>query len=91
MYDRWLANPDTITVLQDRLDALDTWCRWATGHQLTASQIEKMNTALFVASDSIGEFFTLRSALFNDPNTATIVHRTNHGIERSHGPELSMD
>ncbi len=91
MYDQWFANPDTLTALQDRVDALDTWRQWATGHQLTASKIEKMNTSLFVASDSIGEFFALRSALFNDPNTAAIVHHVEHRIERSHRPELSID
>ncbi len=91
MCDRWLNNPDTITVLQQRVDVLDTWRRWATGHQLTASQIEKMNADLFVSNDSIIEFFALRSALFNDPNTAAIIHRTRHGLERTHGPELSID
>ncbi len=91
IYDRWLANPDTIGALQDRLDALDTWRRWAAGHQLTKNQIEKMNASLYIANDSINEYFTLRTALFNDPNTAAIIRHVGRDIERSRGPELSID
>ncbi len=91
IYDRWLANPDTITALQDRVDALDTWRQWATGHQLTTNQIEKMNAGLYIANDSINEFFTLRAALFNDPTTAAVIRQADRGIERSRGPELSID
>ena len=50
-----------------------------------------MNTALYVANDSINEYFALRSALFDDPATAAIVRRHDRGIERSRRPELSID
>ena len=50
-----------------------------------------MNARLFVANDTIREYFALRTALFDDPTTATIVRRVDRAIERSHGPELSID
>ncbi len=50
-----------------------------------------MNTGLFVANDSIHEFFALRRTLFDDPNTAAIIHHVERGLERSPGPELSID
>jgi conjugative relaxase-like TrwC/TraI family protein len=91
MYSQWLADPETITTLQERLESLDTWRHWATGHQLTPSQVNEMNIGLYVANDSNPEYFALRRALFDDPNTAAIVHRHDRGIERSRGPELSID
>ena len=91
LYGHWRVNPDTIGILQDRVDAVDTWRQWAHGHQLTPERIKEMNAHLFVAHDSIPEFLTLRTALFNDPNTATIVRRVDRGVERSRGPELSID
>jgi hypothetical protein len=47
-----------------------------------------MNSRLFVANDTIPEYLALRTSLFHDPTTAAIVRR---GIERSPGPELSID
>ena len=50
-----------------------------------------MNAGLFV-NDSIHEFFALRGTLFDDPNTAAIIHHLERGLgERSPGPELSID
>ena len=91
MYGQWRDNLETIGILQDRVDALDTWRRWANGHQLTPNRIKEMNTRLFVANDTIPEYLALRTALFHDPTTAPIVRRVDRGIERSHGPELSID
>ena len=91
MYAPLFADPERITALQDRIDALDTWRQWANGHQLTPTRVQEMNNGLFVANDSISELFTLRRALFDDTNTATIIHRANRAIERSRGPELSID
>lgn len=91
MYGRWLADPETIGILQERIDALDTWRHWANGHELTPSQVHEMATRLYVANDSNHDFFALRTALFDDPITAPIVRRVDDGIERSRGPELSID
>ena len=91
MYGRSHTDPETINILQHRVDALDTWRQWATGHQLTPNRIKEMNTRLFVANNSIPEYFALRTALFDDPTTAAIVRRVDRGIERSRGPELSID
>jgi len=91
MYGHWRDNPDTIGILEDRVEALDTWRQWANGHQLTPNRIREMNTRLFVANDAIPEYVALRAALFHDPTTAAIVRRVDRGIERSRGPELSID
>lgn len=91
MYGQWRANPDTIGNLQDRVDALDTWRQWADGHQHTPNRIKEINTHLFVANDTIPEYLALRAALFHDPTTAAIVRRVDRGVERSRGPELSID
>ena len=91
MYAHWRDNLETIGILQDRVDALDTWRQWANGHQLTPDRIKEMNARLFVANDTIPEYLTLRTALFHDPTTTTIVRRVDRGIERSRGPELSID
>ena len=91
MYGQWRDNLETISILQDRVEALDTWRQWANGHQLTPDRIKETNTRLFVANDTIHEYFALRSALFHDPTTATIVRRVDRGIERSRGPELSIE
>ena len=91
MYAPLFADPERITALQDRIDALDTWRQWANDHQLTPTRVQEMNNGLFVANDSISELFTLRRALFGDPNTATIIHRAKPAIERSRGPELSIN
>ena len=91
LYAPLFADPERITALQDRIDALDTWRQWANGHDLTPTRINEMNNRLFVANDSIPELFALRRALFEDPDTATIIHRANRAIERSRGPELSID
>ena len=91
LYAPLFADPERITALQDRVDALDTWRQWANGHQLTPTRINEMNNSLFVANDSIPELFALRRALFDDPTTATaIVRRVDHELERSRGPELSI-
>ena len=50
-----------------------------------------MNARLFVANDTTPEYLALRTSLFHDPTTATIVRRVDRGIERSGGPELSID
>ena len=91
MHGHWRANRDTIGVLQDRVEALDTWRQWANGHQLTPNRIGEMNTRLFVANDTAPEYLALRTALFHDPTTAAIVRRVDRGIEHSRGPELSID
>lgn len=91
MYGHWRADPQTIDILHDRVDALDTWRQWANGHQLTPARIKEMNTRLFVANDTIPEYLALRTALFHDPTTANIVRRVDRGTERSRGPELSID
>ena len=91
MYGQWRANPETIGILQDRVDALDTWRQWANGHQLTPDRTKEMNARLFVANDTIPEYLALRTALFQDPTTAAIVRRVDPGIERSPGPEMSID
>ena len=43
LYEPLFADPETITTLQDRVAALDTWRQWANGHQLTPSQVNEMN------------------------------------------------
>ncbi len=91
LYAPLFADLERINVLQDRVDALDTWRQWANGHQVTPTRIKEMNNSLFVANDSISEYFALRRALFHDPNTAPIVRRGDRAIERSRGPELSID
>jgi conjugative relaxase-like TrwC/TraI family protein len=91
LYEPLFADPERITALQDRIAALDTWHQWANGHQLTPNQINEINTALFVANDTIHEFLTLRRTLFDDPNTAAVIHHIERGLERSPGPELSID
>lgn len=91
LYAPLFADPERITVLQNRVDALDTWRQWANGHQLAPKRINEMNNSLFVANDSISEFFALRRALFDDPTTAGIVRHVQRGLERSRGPELSLD
>jgi len=94
MYGHWRDNLETIGILQDRVDALDTWCQWANGHHLTPDRIREMNTRLFVANDTTSEYFALRAALFNDPDTGNVIRHTrrpDRGIERSRGPELSID
>ena len=91
MYNHWRANPETIGILQHRIDALDTWHQWANGHQLTPNQTKQMNTRLYVANDTIPEYLALRTALFHDPTTVAIVRRVDRGIEHSRGPELSID
>lgn len=91
VYGQWRSGPETISILQDRVDALDTWRQWANGHQLTPTRIKEMNARLFVANDTTPEYLALRTALFHDRTTATIVRRVDRGIERSRGPELSMD
>ena len=91
LYGRLLGDPKTITTLQERLDALDTWRHWANGHQLTPTQINEMNISLYIANDTNPEYFALRRALFDDPATAAITHRLDRRIERSQGPELSID
>ena len=91
LYAPLFADPERITALHDRIDALDTWRQWANGHQLTPTQINEVNNTLFVANDSIPELFALRRPLYDDPTTAAIVRRVDRGIERSRGPELSID
>jgi conjugative relaxase-like TrwC/TraI family protein len=91
LYEPLFADPGRITALQDRVIALDTWGQWANGHQLTTTEINEMNTGLFVANDTIHEFFTLRRTLFDDPSTAAVIHHVERGLERSPGPELSID
>ena len=92
LFGRWLANPETIDILQHRVDALDTWRHWANGHHLTDTQIKQMNTGLYVANDSTTEHFALRRALLNHPPTAAIVRRAEAvTIERPSVPELSID
>jgi len=88
LYAPLFADPERITALQDRIDALDTWRQWANGHQLTPNRINEMNNSLFVANDSIPELLALRRALFDDADSAAIVGRE---IERSRGSELSID
>jgi hypothetical protein len=46
---------------------------------LANDQLHEMATGLFVANDSIHEYFALRTALFDDPSTAAIVRRVEHG------------
>ena len=91
MYGQWRDNLETIGILQNRVDALDTWRQWANGHQLAPDRIKEINARLFVANDTIPEYLALRTALFHHPTTATIVRRVNRSIERSPGPELSID
>ena len=91
LYAPLFANPERINVLQDRVDALDPWRQWANGHQLTPKRINDMNNSLFVANDSISELFALRRALFDDPTTTAVVRHVDREIERSRGPELSID
>jgi hypothetical protein len=91
MNGQWRGDPETIVILQDRIDALDTWRQWANGHQLTQNHIKEMNARLFVANDTIPEYLALRTTLFHDAATAAIVRRVDRGIERSRGPELSID
>ncbi len=54
-------------------------------------QVYEMNTGEYIANDSNPEYFALGSALFDDPNTAAIVHRRDRGIGHSRRPELSID
>ena len=91
LYEPLFDDPDRITALQDRVAALDTWRQWANGHQLTPNRINEINAGLFVANDTIHEFFALRRTLFEDLNTAAVIHHVERGLERSPGPELSID
>lgn len=91
LYEPSFADPATVTALQDRVAALDTWRQWANGQKLTGSQINEMNAGLFVANDSNPGYFALRRALFDDPTTAAMVHQHDRGTDRSRGPELSID
>ena len=91
LYEPLFADPERITALEDRVAALDTWRQWANGHQISPSQINEMNAGLFVANDSVHEFFALRRTLFDDPNTAAVIHHVERWLERSLGPELSID
>ena len=91
MCGHWRDNLETIGILQDRVDALNTWRQWANGRQLTPDWIEEMNSRLFVANDTIPEYLALRTAVFHDPTTAAIVRRVDRSIERSPGPELFID
>jgi hypothetical protein len=91
MYSHWRSGPETIRVLQDRVDAIDTWRQWANGHQLTPNRIKQMNTRLFVANDTMPENLAPRIALFHDPTTAPIVRRVDLAIERTCGPEIAID
>jgi hypothetical protein len=90
LYAPLFADPEPITALQIRVDALDPWRQRANGHQLPPTQVIEMNNRLFVANDSISELIALRRALFDNPDTTTIIHRANRAVEGSRGPELSI-
>lgn len=51
LFARWIGSPETITVLEQRRQALDTWRQWADGATIDPDRIRQTASARFVSRD----------------------------------------
>lgn len=91
VFARWTGGTEAIEILDERLDALDTWRRWAGGSTLEPSKTAQAARALFVGNDPAGELTRLHNQLISDPATRALLKQAPPEIARGPGvPGVSI-
>ncbi len=90
LFDRWTGNADTIDVLEQRLEALDTWQQWANGATIEPHRLAQASDALFVAKNPTSQLTRLHNTMLAHPPTKEILQQPRPEIARPAVPEISI-